>query len=88
MIQKIENPLGLFQKGQQVVYIDAFMPDTVETITSIVDGWVSFNKGSLSCIAVMIRPATQDEIKMNKRLMIAQRPEQDIFHKPEKLPFI
>ena len=34
------------------------------------------------------KTATQDEIKMNKRLMIAQRPEQDIFHKPEKLPFI
>jgi hypothetical protein len=77
-----------FQAGQQVVYVDDFMPYTVETITSIEDGWVTFNKGSRGCIATMVRPATQDEIKKNKRLMIAQRPEQDIFHKPEKLPFI
>jgi len=60
-----------FQKGQQVVYIDAFMPDTVEVITSIVDGWVSFNNGSRGCIAAMIRLATQDEIEANKRLMVA-----------------
>lgn len=60
-----------FQIGQQVVYIDEFMPDTVEIITSIVDGWVSFNNASRGCIAVMIRPANQDEIKANKRLMVA-----------------
>lgn len=58
-----------FQTGQQVVYIDDFMPETVEIITSISDGWVTFNNGSRSCIAAMIRPATKDEIKTNKRLM-------------------
>lgn len=56
-----------FQTGQQVVYIDSFMPDTVETITNIVDGWVSFNNGSRGCIAAMIRPATEEEIEANKR---------------------
>lgn len=56
-----------FQTGQQVVYIDAFMPDTVETITSIVDGWVSFNNGSRGCIAAMIRPADDLEIQNKKR---------------------
>ncbi len=60
-----------FQEGQKVVYIDDFMPDTVEIITSIDDGWVTFNNGSRGCIAVMIRPATTDEIKTNKRLMVA-----------------
>lgn len=60
-----------FYEGQQVVYVDAFMPDIVETITSIVDGWVTFNNGSRGCIAAMIRPATQDEINTNKRLMVA-----------------
>lgn len=60
-----------FQAEQQVVYIDDFMPDTVETITSIEDGWVTFNKGSRGCIAAMVRPATKDEIKKNKRLMVA-----------------
>ena len=51
-----------FQTGQQVVYIDAFMPDTVEVITDIKDGWVTFNNGSRGCIAAMIRPATTTEI--------------------------
>ena len=60
-----------FYEGQQVVYVDAFMPDTVETITSIVDGWITFNNGSRGCIAAMIRLATQDEIEANKRLMVA-----------------
>ena len=59
-----------FQTGQQVVYIDDFMPETVEIITSINDGWVNFNNGSRGCIAAMIRPATQDEIKTNKRLVV------------------
>ena len=56
-----------FQAGQQVVYIDAFMPDTVEVITDVNDGWVTFNNGSRSCIAAMIRPATATEIKNEKR---------------------
>ena len=60
-----------FQTGQQVVYIDDFMPETVETITSIENGWVTFNNGSRGCIAAMIRPVTQDEIKTNKRLKVA-----------------
>ena len=60
-----------FQAGQQVVYIDDFMPNTVETITSIEDGWVTFNNGSRGCIAAMIRPATNNELKANKRLMVA-----------------
>lgn len=57
-----------YQIGQQVVYIDDFMPDTVETIHNITDGWVSFNDGSRGCIEVMIRPATETEIKLNKRI--------------------
>lgn len=56
-----------FYVGQQVIYIDEFMPETVETITSIVDGWVSFNNGSRGCIAAMIRPATAEEIKNEQR---------------------
>ena len=56
-----------FQTGQQVVYIDAFMTDTVEVITDIKDGWVTFNNGSRGCIAAMIRPATATEIKNEKR---------------------
>ncbi|ATO20028.1 hypothetical protein BS636_10355 [Acinetobacter sp. LoGeW2-3] len=68
---KSQEEQDQYQIGQQVVYVDEFMPDTVEIITSIVDGWVSFNNGSRGCIAVMIRPANQDEIKANKRLMVA-----------------
>ncbi len=58
------------KEGQLVVYIDEFMPDTVEKIESIIDGWVSFNNGSRGCIQVMIRPATKDEIQINKRLFV------------------
>lgn len=58
-----------YQIGQQVVYIDDFMPDTVETIHNITDGWVSFNDGSRGCIEVMIRPATETEIENKKRFM-------------------
>ena len=42
---------------------------TVEIITSINDGWVTFNNGSRGCITAMIRQATKNEIKTNKRLM-------------------
>ncbi|MGE8561288.1 MAG: hypothetical protein ACN6NJ_10125 [Acinetobacter sp.] len=58
-----------FQAGQQVVYVDDFMPDTVEVITDIKDGWVIFNNGSRGCISAMIRPANQTEIKNEKRLL-------------------
>lgn len=60
-----------FQAEQQVVYIDDFMPETVEIITSINDGWVTFNNGSRGCIAAMIRPATETEIKNNQRFKVA-----------------
>ena len=58
-----------FKAGQQIVYIDDFMPETVEIITSINDGWVTFNNGSRGCITAMIRQANKNEIKTNKRLM-------------------
>lgn len=58
-----------FKVGQQVVYIDAFMPDTVETISNITDGWVTFNNGSRGCIAAMIRTATVSEIQNEQRFM-------------------
>lgn len=59
-----------FKTGQQVVYIDDFMPDTVEIITGKSGDKIIFNHGSRSCITEMIRPANQDEIKANKRLMV------------------
>lgn len=62
--------INQFQVGQSVVYVDELMPDTVEKIESIIDGWVSFNNGSRGCIQVMIRPATKDEIQINKRLFV------------------
>lgn len=76
-----------FQAGQQVVYIDDFMPDTVETITSIEDGWVTFNKGSRGCIAVMIRLASVAEQNSGVR-NITLNIDLTKPHKPEDLPFI
>lgn len=79
--------MSSFQPGQQVVYIDDFMPDTVETITSIEDEWVTFNKGSRGCIAAMVRLASVIEQNSGVR-NIALNMDLAIPHKPEDLPFI
>lgn len=76
-----------FQTGQQVVYIDDFMPETVEIITSINDGWVNFNNGSRGCIAAMIRLASVAEQNSGVR-NIALNIDLTKPHKPEDLPFI
>ena len=76
-----------FQIGQQVVYVDDFMPDTVETITSIEDGWVTFNKGSRGCIVTMVRLASATEQDSGIRNIVLNM---DLAkpHRPEDLPFI
>lgn len=51
-----------------VVYVDDFMPDTLETVTSINDGYLYFNQGSRSCIIDMTRLALNEEKKSGCRI--------------------
>lgn len=57
-----------FYIDQSVVYIDDFMPDTVEIITDMNAEQIIFNHGSRNCIPEMIRPAVYLEKILNKRI--------------------
>lgn len=70
-VKEIEKNFDMnkFSIGQAVVYIDDFMPATVEIITGKSSDRIIFNHGSRSCIPEMIRPATETEIENKKRFM-------------------
>lgn len=55
------------QVGDVVVYVDDFMPDHIEQIESIKDGYYFFASGSRSCVFEMVRLAHKNEIKAGKR---------------------
>lgn len=59
-----------FHVGQHVVYVDSFMPDTVEVITDISGDWCEFNNGSRGCRLDMVRLADPIEIQDQQRVIL------------------
>lgn len=64
----IELEMNKYSIGQSVVYVDDFMPDTVEVITGKESDQILFNHGSRSCIHEMIRPASPVEQVLGRRV--------------------
>ena len=61
---------NIFEVGDEVVYVDDFMPDSVSVVSEVNDR-VWLNSNNAVCIKEMIKHTTDAEIKAGKRLEVS-----------------